>query len=85
VVRFTAQKELCGLGSLSITSEWVALVYPVRKRLVLLFVFIMLSGFCFFLVFLLFLFVFFLYPFYQVLWVICFGVVNFPFSASFAA
>jgi hypothetical protein len=33
VVRFTAQKRHSGLGSLSITAEWVALVYPVRKRL----------------------------------------------------
>jgi hypothetical protein len=35
VVRFTAQKGDSGLGSLSITAEWVALVlvYPVRKRL----------------------------------------------------
>jgi hypothetical protein len=31
-----------------------------------------------------FLFVFFLYPFYEVLWRICFGVLNFL-SASFAA
>jgi hypothetical protein len=34
VVRFTAQKGHPGLGSLSITAEWVALVYPVRKRLI---------------------------------------------------
>jgi hypothetical protein len=33
VVRFTAQKGYSGLGSLSITAEWVALVYPVRKWL----------------------------------------------------
>jgi hypothetical protein len=33
VRRFTAQKGHSGLGSLSITAEWVALVYPVRKRL----------------------------------------------------
>jgi hypothetical protein len=33
VVRFTAQKGPTGLVSLSITAEWVALVYPLRKRL----------------------------------------------------
>jgi hypothetical protein len=53
VVRFTAQKGHSGLSSLSITAEWVALVYPVSKRLmtscsrlviVLVFVFIMWCG-----------------------------------------
>jgi hypothetical protein len=33
VVRLTAQKRHFGLGSLSSTAAWVALVYPVRKQL----------------------------------------------------
>jgi hypothetical protein len=33
VVRFTAQKGRSGLGTLSITAEWMALVYLVLKRL----------------------------------------------------
>jgi hypothetical protein len=53
VVRFTAKKGHPGLGSLSIIAEWLALVYPVRKRLmttcsrlviVLVFVFILWCG-----------------------------------------
>jgi hypothetical protein len=89
VVRFTAQKEHSGLGFLSITAEWVALVYPVRKRLITRQPTRVWSSFwCLwfalfhgcgrvFPFFLLFLFVFLLYPFYQVLWGICSGVVNF--------
>jgi hypothetical protein len=59
VVRITVQKGHSGLGSLSITAEWVALVNPVRKRLmttcsrlviVLVFVFIMCCGLRFFMV-----------------------------------
>jgi hypothetical protein len=100
VVRFTAEKEHSGLGSLSITAEWVALVYPVCKwlmitcsRLVILLVllFIMWYGLRSFMVmvefshfFLLFLFVFFFYSCYQVLWGVSVWWIS-SFSASFAA
>jgi hypothetical protein len=93
-VRFTAQKGHSGLSSMSITAEWVALVYPVRKLLMTTYSrhrfgvcvqyvvwFALFHGCGGVLPF--FLFVFFLYPFYQVL---CgeFGVGISSFSASFA-